>query len=81
MGTSAGVPVAKYWRMAAADVIAARESEAERVLEWRLTELVRVGYDRATAWEIAARSDVDLHLAVELVRGGCSPELALRILL
>ncbi len=73
--------MANYSRMAAADLISTRETEAERVLEWRLNELTRVGYDRVTAWEIAARSDVDLHLAVELARGGCSPELALRILL
>ncbi|HEX2112661.1 MAG TPA: hypothetical protein VHF67_14030 [Gaiellaceae bacterium] len=67
--------------MATADLIVTRETEAERVLEWRLNELIRVGYDRAAAWEIAARSEVDLHLAVELARGGCSPDLALRILL
>jgi hypothetical protein len=67
--------------MATADLIVTRETEAERVLEWRLNELIRVGYDRAAAWELAARSDVDLHLAVELARGGCSPDLALRILL
>jgi hypothetical protein len=66
--------------MAAADLIA-RETEAERVLEWRLNELVRAGYDRATAWELAARPDVDLHRALDLARGGCSPDLALRILL
>jgi hypothetical protein len=67
--------------MATADLITSRETEAERVLEWRLNELTRIGYDRATAWELAARPEVDLHLAVELARGGCSPELALRILL
>jgi hypothetical protein len=66
--------------MAAADLIT-RETEAERVLEWRLNELVRAGYDRATAWELAARSDVDLHFALDLARSGCSPDLALRILL
>jgi hypothetical protein len=67
--------------MAAAHLILDQDIEAERILAWRLDELVRAGYDRATAWEIAARPDVDLHLAVEVVRGGCSPDLALRILL
>jgi hypothetical protein len=67
--------------MAAADLILTRETEAERVLDWRLNELIRVGYDRATAWEIAARPQVDLHLAIELARGGCAPDLAIRILL
>jgi hypothetical protein len=67
--------------MATAHLIVDRETEAERVLTWRLRELMRAGYDRAAAWEIAARSDVDLHRAVQLARGGCSPDLALRILL
>ncbi len=30
---------------------------------------------------LAVRHDVDLHRAIELVGAGCSPELALRILL
>jgi len=66
--------------MANADLLP-RETEAERVLHWRLDELERAGYDRAAAWEIAERMDVDLHLAVSLGRGGCPAETALRILL
>ena len=58
-----------------------RETEAERVLHWRLDELERAGYDRATAWELAERTDVDLHLAASIARGGCPAETALRILL
>ena len=67
--------------MATADLITNRETEAERVLRWRLDELERVGYDRAAAWEVAERSDVDLHAAMALARGGCPAATALRILL
>ncbi len=66
--------------MAAVDLLT-RETEAERVLRWRLDELERAGYDRATAWELAERMDVDLHVAVSIARGGCPPATALRILL
>ena len=30
---------------------------------------------------LAARMDVDLHFAIDLLRNGCAPELALQILL
>jgi hypothetical protein len=58
-----------------------REAEAERVRGWRLEELERAGYDRRAAVELAERTDVDLHLAVEIVRAGCPTRTALRILL
>jgi hypothetical protein len=57
------------------------ETEAERVERWRAEALEKVGYDLASALELAARSDVDLHRAIDLVESGCPPELALRILL
>jgi hypothetical protein len=57
------------------------ESEIERVEQWRAEELERVGYDSESAGRLAARHDVDLHRAVELLRQGCPPETALRILL
>jgi hypothetical protein len=57
-----------------------REAEADRVLEWRFEELERAGYDTASANELAERADVDLHLAVELLRAGCPVETAIRIL-
>ena len=57
------------------------ESELERVERWRAEALERVGYDFRSAAELACRQDVDLHLAIELVEHGCSPEVALRILL
>lgn len=58
-----------------------RETEAQRIERWRVEELERAGYDLPSAALLAARGDVDLHLAVELVTRGCSPDLALRILL
>ena len=58
-----------------------RETEEERVIDWRAGELIRAGYEHTTALELALRSDVDLHLAVALVRRGCPPGTAARILL
>jgi hypothetical protein len=57
-----------------------RQTEQELVESWRAAELERAGYPPNAAFELAARSDVDLHLAVELLQKGCSPELALSIL-
>ncbi|MBV8395315.1 MAG: hypothetical protein JO064_03550 [Actinobacteria bacterium] len=56
------------------------ETEAERVERWRVDELMRAGYDHDSAAELAARSDVDLHRAIELIEAGCGVELALQIL-
>ena len=58
-----------------------RQTELERVEAWRLEELRRAGYAREAAAKIAARHDVDLHLAIDLLRRGCAQELALEILL
>lgn len=57
-----------------------RPTEQELVELWRATELERAGYSPAAAAELAARTDVDLHHAVELLQKGCSSELALAIL-
>jgi hypothetical protein len=57
------------------------ETEMERVERWRADELMRAGFDPAAAVALAARFDIDLHAATELVDRGCSPELALQILL
>lgn len=48
---------------------------------WRTDALERAGFGIKLAHELAARPEVDLHLAVDLVENGCSPELAARILL
>ena len=57
------------------------ETELQRVERWRAELLVRSGYDAMDAAALAARLDVDLHTAIDLVQSGCSPELALQILL
>ncbi len=57
------------------------ETERERITRWRTEELERAGFERAAASLIAARLDVDLHHATDLLRAGCSPDLALQILL
>jgi hypothetical protein len=58
-----------------------RPSEQELVERWRAEELERAGFGPLDAAEIAARAEVDLHRAIELIKHGCSPELAKQILL
>ncbi len=67
--------------MATADVQVVADEERQRIERWRLDALERAGYPPASAVEVAVRHDVDLHLAISLLERGCSPELALRILL
>jgi hypothetical protein len=57
------------------------ETEAEMILRWRFDELARSGYDVESALLLASHVEVDLHDATELVRRGCPPETAIRILL
>jgi len=57
------------------------ETEQERIERWRADELERAGYSVEQASELAARFDVDLHQAVDLLQRGCSADLAMRILL
>jgi hypothetical protein len=66
--------------MAAAEVIT-QETELERIEHWRAGELERAGYEATAASLLATRPDVDLHYAIDLLRNGCAPELALQILL
>ncbi len=66
--------------MAAAE-LTRTETERERITRWRAGELERAGFEAAAASLIATRLDVDLHYATDLLRAGCSPELALQILL
>jgi hypothetical protein len=66
--------------MAAAE-LTTKETEQERIERWRAAELERAGFEPAAASLLASRPDVDLHHAVDLLRNGCSPELALQILL
>jgi hypothetical protein len=55
--------------------------EENPVLRWRFCMLKRAGYDEPSARELAARTEVDLHRAVDLLRAGCPASVALRILL
>lgn len=67
--------------MAATDISLIDQSEIERIERWRAEELERAGYEPRAAGRLAVRHDVDLHTAVELLERGCSPDLALKILL
>ena len=67
--------------MTAAEVALDQDTEAQRVVDWRRAELERAGYPVADAKKLAERNDVDLHFAVDLVRRGCSHDMALQILL
>lgn len=59
----------------------ARQDERTKVESWRLHVLVEAGYPLPLA-ERLARSDADLHTAVDLVTvRGCTPEVAAQILL
>jgi hypothetical protein len=66
--------------MAAAE-LTKQVTEKERIERWRADELERAGFEPAAASLLAGRPDVDLHYAIDLLRSGCSPELALEILL
>ena len=55
--------------------------ELIRVLVWRFKQLCRSGFELDLATTIAARMDVDLHGAIDLVEQGCPPELVGRIVL
>jgi hypothetical protein len=55
--------------------------ETEQVVAWRAEQLELAGYEAPAAAELAARLDVDLHVAAELLSSGCAAELALKILL
>jgi hypothetical protein len=53
----------------------------DEIRDWRFEQLQRAGYGRHEALILSRRPEVDLHQAIDLVRRGCSPELALEILL
>lgn len=52
------------------------------VESWRLEQLERMGFPHELAIELAVSDNrPDLHVAARLIAGGCTPELAARILL
>ena len=53
----------------------------DAVVRWRMLVLLRAGYVWDDALELAMETQVDLHLAVDLVNRGCASETARRILL
>ena len=67
--------------MSAAELELLFRSEIDQIEEWRHAELERAGYDPESALVLAASHDVDLHLAVDLLKRGCTIDLALQILL
>ena len=58
-----------------------RPDPAARVLGWRIEQLIAVGFDSDSAFVLALDRSIDLHEATELVRRGCPPATAFRILL
>ena len=67
--------------MSAAEVQLMHGTEIDRIEQWRHEELERAGYDPESALVLAASHDVDLHFAVDLLKRGCTVDLALQILL
>jgi hypothetical protein len=67
--------------MATADLHVLAVSELERVESWRAEVLTRAGYTPSDAVALAARHDIDLHLAAELKARGCPDDLAIEILI
>jgi len=67
--------------MSAAELETLYVSEIDRIERWRQDELQRAGYGPESALVLAASHDVDLHVAVDLLKRGCPVDLALQILL
>jgi hypothetical protein len=66
--------------MSAAELEIVYGTEMDRIEQWRHEELERAGYDPESALVLAASHDVDLHAAVNLLKRGCTVDLALQIL-
>ena len=66
--------------MSAAE-LTTNDTEQDKIERWRAAELERAGYEPTAAALLASRGDVDLHAAIDLLRNGCTPDLALKILL
>ena len=67
--------------MAQTEVHVLEDTELEKIERWRAEELERAGYGTRAAGRLAARHDIDLHRAIELLDQGCPPGLATKILL
>ena len=64
-----------------AATLAEKVTEGHPVRRWRLQELIRAGYDPCDALALSGQSEIDLHAAIDLVKRGCPPRTAARILL
>jgi len=67
--------------MSQTEVHVLEDTELDKIERWRSEELERAGYGTRAAGRLAARHDIDLHFAIELLDLGCPPELAIKILL
>ncbi len=56
------------------------DSEQDRVIRWRVEQLLDAGYDGESALVIGLDPSIDLHRAVSLLQCGCPRETALQIL-
>ena len=54
--------------------------ETPEVVSWRRDQLVHAGFALPVAARLARDPRYDLHALIALVERGCSPELAVRIL-
>ena len=52
----------------------------DEVADWRRDQLAGSGFPSTLAATIACDPRYDVHLLIELVEGGCRPDLAARIL-
>lgn len=57
------------------------DDDLDEVIQWRIQELERAGFTTLTACALAIKPEVDLHQAVDLVKRGCDPQLAVQILI
>lgn len=55
-------------------------SDAEKVYAWKVEQLSRLGYPPARAAVLADRG-IDVHQLARLIRHGCPPDLAVKIVL
>jgi hypothetical protein len=68
-------------RSMSAATLAEKVTDGDPVRRWRLQRLVRAGYDPGDALVLSGQPEIDLHVAIDLVKRGCSPRTAVRILL
>lgn len=57
------------------------DDEPSKVEKWRMHVLSEAGYPFGIAQRLAMSAAVDLHVACEILKGGCSPDVAADILL